>query len=147
MANTFSQIYLHIVFAVKGRENLIFDKWKDELYKFISGIIKNENQKLMIINGMPDHLHLLISVSPDIKISEFVKTIKANSSRFINEKQFVRGKFQWQAGYGCFACNYLSVKNVVKYIENQQAHHKKKTFKEEYVEFLKQLNIEFNDIY
>ncbi|MEI6091738.1 MAG: IS200/IS605 family transposase [bacterium] len=147
MANTYSQIFIHIVFTVKGRENMISDSWKDELYKFITGIVKNNNQKLYIINGMPDHIHILLSISSDIKISDLVRDIKANSSRFINTNHFVKGKFEWQEGYGAFSCSNSQLDKVVNYIKNQQEHHKKITFKEEYLDFLNKLKIDYDDKY
>src|ERR1041384_3467817 len=102
MANTYSQIYLQIVFAVRGRENLIQPEWKNELFKYITGIIKNNKQKLLAINGVSDHVHLLIGFEPNIRPSDLIRDIKANSSRFINEKRLVRGKFYWQEGFGAF---------------------------------------------
>ena len=103
MANTYTQLYVHLVFTVKGRSNLISTRWKEDLYKYITGIITNEKQKLMIINGMPDHLHLLIGLKPDCNLSDLMRTIKANSSKWINENRFVVGKFQWQTGFGAFS--------------------------------------------
>ncbi len=147
MANTYSQLYIHLVFTPKGRENLIHKKWKDELYKYITGVIKNEKQKLYIINGMPDHIHILVSISPDISVSSLTRDIKANSSRFINEKNFVKGKFHWQEGFGSFSVSHSQLQNVVEYIKNQEEHHKKKTFKEEYLEFLKNYAIEYKNEY
>lgn len=147
MSNTYSQLYVHIVFAVKHRTNLISPKWKEDLFKYITGIITNKNQKLKVINGMPDHLHLLIGFNPDCKLSELVKDIKSNSSRWINENKFVTGKFEWQTGYGAFSVSQSAIDKVVKYILNQQEHHKKKTFREEYIEFLHAYKIEYNPDY
>ncbi len=147
MANTYTQLYFHIVFAVKGRSNLIAANWKDELYKYITGIITNNNQKLMIINGMPNHVHLLIGTKPTCNLSDLVRDIKANSSRWINEKRFVNGKFEWQAGFGAFTVSQSGIKNVIDYIENQEKHHQIKTFKEEYVDFLKAYDIEYKTEY
>ena len=147
MANTFSQIFIHVVFTVKRRENLISGSWKNELFMYITGIVRNEKQKLMIINGMPDHLHILLSIAPDIRISDLVRDIKSNSSRFINERKFVKGKFNWQEGYGCFSCSYSNIEKVINYIKNQEEHHKKKSFKEEYIEFLKELKIDYDEKY
>lgn len=147
MANTYTQLYFHIVFAVKGRENLIAVKWKDELYKYISGIISNKNQKLMIINGMPNHIHLLIGTKPTCNLSDLVRDIKANSSKWINEKRFVKGKFEWQTGFGAFTVSQSGVNNVINYIKNQEEHHKVKTFKEEYIDFLKANEIDYNTEY
>lgn len=147
MANTFSQIYLHLIFAVKGRENLISKNWKDELYKYISGIISSKKQKLYIINGVANHIHILISVSPDTAISDLTRDIKANSSRFINDKGFVKGKFQWQEGFGVFSVSHSQLQTVVDYIKNQEEHHKKQSFRDEYLGFLKKYAISFDEKY
>ena len=147
MANTYTQIYIHIVFAVKGRQNLISKNWNEELYKYITGIITNEDQKLIVINGMPDHIHILIGLKPNKALSDLVRDIKANSSRFINEKRWIDGKFEWQTGFGAFSYNHSQLTNVINYIQNQEEHHKKKTFKEEYVEFLKAFEIDYKNEY
>jgi putative transposase len=147
MANTYTQIYIHIVFAVKGRQNLISKNWNEELYKYITGIITNEDQKLIVINGMPDHIHILIGLKPNKALSDLVRDIKANSSRFINEKRWINGKFEWQTGFGAFSYNHSQLTNVINYIQNQEEHHKKKTFKEEYVEFLKAFEIDYKNEY
>lgn len=147
MANTYTQLYFHIVFAVKGRKNLISTDWKDELYKYITGVVTNKNQKLMIINGMPDHIHLLIGTKPDCMLSDLVRDIKANSSKWINEKKFITGKFEWQTGFGAFTLGQSQIPRIVNYIKNQEEHHKKKTFKNEYIAFLKAYEIEFKNEY
>lgn len=147
MANTYSQLYVQIVFAVKGRQNLISNKWKDELYKYITGIVTNENQKLISINGMPDHIHILIGIKPNRALSDLVRDIKANSSRFINEKRWINGKFEWQSGFGAFTYSHSHLANVINYIQNQEEHHKTKTFKEEYIGFLKAFEIDYKDEY
>ncbi|MFN4299763.1 MAG: IS200/IS605 family transposase [Thermaurantimonas sp.] len=147
MANTYTQLYVHVVFAVKGRANLISEKWKERLYQYITGIITNKNQKLMIINGMPDHVHLLIGIMPDCKLSDLVRDIKSNSSKWINENKLVRGKFEWQNGFGAFTIGQSQVQRVVTYILNQEEHHKKKTFKEEYIAFLNAYKIDFDPNY
>ncbi|MFH6602160.1 IS200/IS605 family transposase [Maribacter algicola] len=143
MANTYTQLYFHIVFAVKGRGNLIATKWKSELYKYISGIISNKNQKLMIINGMPNHVHLLIGTKPTCNLSDLVRDVKANSSKWINEKQLVKGRFEWQTGFGAFTVSQSGVNDVINYIKNQEKHHSVKTFKEEYIDFLKAYEIDY----
>ena len=147
MANTYTQLYIHIVFAVKGRQNLISKIWKDELYKYITGIVINEGQKLIAINGMPDHIHILVGSKPNKALSDLVRDIKANSSRFINEKKWINGKFEWQTGFGAFSYSHSQLTNVINYIQNQEEHHKKKTFKEEYVDFLKAFDIDYNNQY
>ena len=147
MANTYSQLYIKIVFAVKGRQNLISINWKDEIYKYITGIITNQKQKLIAINGMPDHIHILVGIKPDVSLSNLVRDIKSNSSKFINEKKWINGKFEWQTGFGAFSYSHSQLVNVVKYIENQEIHHKTKTFREEYILFLKLFDIDFKDEY
>jgi REP element-mobilizing transposase RayT len=147
MANTYTQLYFHIVFAVKGRANLIAPRWREELYKYITGIITNKNQKLIVINGMPDHLHLLVGMKPDGNLSDLVRDIKANSSKFINERKWVPGKFEWQTGFGAFTLGHSQLDVIVNYIKNQEEHHKTRTFKEEYLEFLKRYEIEFKPEY
>ena len=147
MANTYSQIYIHAVFAIKGRENLINKKFKDELYKYICGIVTNNKQKVYAINGMPDHLHILISIKPNCLLSDLIRDMKASSSKWINEKKYVVGKFQWQEGFGSFSVSQSNLDKVIAYIDNQEVHHQKKSFKEEYLEFLKSYKIEYDDKY
>jgi len=145
MADTYSQIYIHIVFAVKGRANLLSEKWKDELYKYITGIITNDGQKLIAINGMPDHIHILIGLKPTIALSDLVRDIKASSSKFINTQKWIAGKFEWQHGFGAFSYSHSQLTNVINYIQNQEEHHKKRTFREEYLEFLKAYTVDFKE--
>ena len=145
MPRTFSQIYIQIVFAVKGRANLISTNWKDELHKYIAGIIKGKNQKPIIVNGMPDHIHAFIGLRPSMAISDLVRDIKNNSTNFINDNKFVHGKFLWQEGYGAFS--YSHIENVYNYILTQEGHHKKKTFRTEYFEFLEKYKIDYNEKY
>ena len=131
MSSTFSQIYIQIIFAVKGQESLIHSSWEEELYKYISGIIRNKEQKLIAINGMPDHIHILIGMKPTCSLSDLVREIKKSSNEFIKEKAFVKGKFNWQEGYGAFSYSHSSIDNVIAYIKNQNEHHIKKSFKDE----------------
>lgn len=147
MAGTFSQLYIQIVFAVKGRQHLISSAWKDDLHKYIAGIIKGKNQKPIIVNGMPDHLHVFAGLRPAMAISDLVRDIKNNSSNFINDRRLVNGKFSWQEGYGAFSYSHSHIENVYKYILNQEAHHQKKTFKTEYLDYLKDLDIPFDEQY
>jgi putative transposase len=147
MAGTFSQIYIQVVFAVKGRENLISKSWKDDLHKYISGIINGKEQKPIIVNGMPDHIHAFIGLRPSMSISDLVRDIKNNSSNFINEQKLVPGKFSWQEGYGAFSYSHSQIQNVYDYILKQEEHHHKRTFKEEYIDFLKKYEIEHNEKY
>jgi putative transposase len=128
MANTYSQIYIQIVFAVKGRQSLIGQEWKDELYKYITGIVKNSNQKLLAINGVSNHIHILLNIKPNVALSDLVREIKANSSRFINEKRFAQGKFSWQEGFGAFSYSVSQLDDVIRYIQNQEEHHKETSF-------------------
>jgi REP element-mobilizing transposase RayT len=143
MANTYSQLYVQVVFAVKGRQNLISNTWKDELFKYITGIVTNEGQKLIAINGVSDHIHILIGIKPNKALSDLVRDIKANSSRFINEKAWVNGKFEWQTGFGAFSYSHSNLTNVIRYIQNQEEHHKAKTYKEEYVAFLEAFDVDY----
>lgn len=147
MAGTFSQIYIQIVFAVKGRDSLILKTWEEELYKYISGIIKNKDQKMLAINGMPDHIHFLIGMKPSCCLSDLVREIKKSSNEFVNQKQFLKLKFQWQEGYGAFSYSHSGLDNVIGYIMNQKEHHKKQTFKEEYVLLLQKFEIEYKGEY
>jgi putative transposase len=147
MPGTYSQIYIQIVFAVKGRENLISKKWKEEVHKYIAGIIKGKNHKPIIVNGMPNHIHAFVGLKPSMAISDLVRDIKNNSTNFINKNNFVQGKFSWQEGYGAFSYSHSHIDNVYNYILNQEEHHKKKTFREEYLDFLKKFKIDYDEKY
>lgn len=147
MPNTYSQIYIQIVFAVKGRENLISSRNRDELQKFITGIVTNRNQKLLAIFAMPDHVHILVGMQPSISISDLVRDIKAGSSKFVNDSKWINGKFNWQEGYGAFSYSKSQIHNVVNYILNQEEHHKKQSFKEEYIDFLNKFEIDYQEKY
>ena len=136
MAGTYSQIYIHYVIVVKGRQNLLHSPWRLELFRYIAGIIKAKNQKSIIVNGVEDHVHILVGLRPSLSVSDLIRDIKNNSTNFINEKKCVRGKFSWQEGYGAFSYSHSQIPNVYNYILNQVEHHKKLTFKEEYLEFL-----------
>ena len=147
MANTYSQIYIQVVFAVQGRENLIKNEWRDELYKYITGIVKNHEQKLIVIGGVSNHIHILLGIKPNIALSDLMREIKANSSRFVNERKFVKGKFYWQEGFGAFSYSHSQLDAVIRYIENQEEHHTQKSFKDEYRGFLKNFRIEHDEKY
>ena len=147
MANTYTQIYIHVVFAVEGRQNLIKPEHNDELQKYISGIVSGQQQKLIAINNLPDHLHLLIGMRPDSSLSDLVLAVKAGSSKFINEKHWVAGRFSWQEGFGAFSHSRSQLGTVIRYIENQQNHHTKKTFREEYVALLEKFNVDYDPRY
>ncbi len=144
---TFSQIYIQVVFAVKGRYSLIQSEWEEELYKYISGIVQNKKQKMLAINGVPDHIHFLIGMRPSCCLSDLVREIKKSSNTFILDKKFTKFRFQWQEGYGAFSYSHSALDNVIAYINNQKEHHKKKTFAEEYKSFLTKFNIEHNKEY
>lgn len=147
MSNTYSQIYVQVVFAVKGRQCYIREPFREELQKYMSGIISGKQQKLYAIYCMPDHVHLLLSVRPGIAISDLVRDIKANSSSFIKAKKWVNSEFSWQTGFGVFSYHKSQAGNVVEYILNKPEHHKKKTFRQEYLDFLKEHEISFEEKY
>ena len=147
MANTYTQIHIQGVFAVKYRRCLIQDQWKDELYKYITGIVQRNGHKMLQINGMPDHIHLLFGMSPVQSLSDLIKFIKQDSSRWINDKGVADGKFNWQAGYGAFSYSKSQLPKVLSYIENQQKHHKKRSFLDEYKALLETHDIDYDDRY
>ncbi len=147
MANTLSQIYIQLVFATQGRQSLIPKSNREFLHKFISGIISKRGQKLLSIFCMPDHIHLLVSIDPNIAISDFVRDIKSGSSKFINDSHWTQHKFNWQAGYGAFSYSKSQIDQVVKYILNQEEHHQKKSFKDEYLDLLKKFEIDYDEKY
>ena len=147
MANTFSRIYLQFVFAVKGRQNLISAKYKEELHKYMTRVAQNRKAKMLAIHCMPVHTHLFVGFKPNVFISEFIKEIKIESNEFINSKKWIRGKFNWQDGYGVFSYSHSQIDNVVKYILNQEAHHRKRTFRQEYHELLEKFEIPYEEKY
>ena len=147
MAGTFSQIYIQYVFAVEGRENLLQKPWRDEVFKYIAGIIKEKNQKAIIVNGVTDHVHVFVGLKPSMNISDLVRDIKNNSSKFINEQRFLKGKFSWQEGYGAFSYAHSQIESVYQYILKQEEQHMKKTFKEEYLDFLQKFKIDYSEKY
>lgn len=147
MPGTFSQIYIQIVFAVRNRESLIRSSWEQELYRYITGIIQNKGQKMLQINGMPDHIHFLMGMKPSCCLSDLVREVKKSSNGFVNENNFIRSKFQWQDGFGAFSYSNSSLDGVIRYIQLQKEHHQNITFKQEYIGLLKSFNIEFKDEY
>ena len=147
MPNTYSQIYIQIVFAVNGRENLISKVHREELHKYITGIVQNRGQKMLSIFCMPDHVHLLVGIKPSITISDLVRDLKAGSSNFINQQHWVKGKFNWQEGFGAFSYSKSQIESVIKYILSQEEHHKKTTFREEYFDFLEKFEIDYDEKY
>ena len=147
MPGTYTQIYIQAVFAVQGRHNLIAKSWSEELYKYIAGIIRAKKQKSIIVNGMPDHIHIFFGLRPSMAISDLLRDVKNNSTNFVNDRHFVRGKFSWQEGFGAFSYSHSQVKGVYDYILNQEEHHATKTFKEEYIDLLKKFEIEYDEKY
>ncbi|MDI1232991.1 MAG: IS200/IS605 family transposase [bacterium] len=147
MSGTFSKIYIQIVFAVQGRRSLINQSWEDELYKYITGTITNKQQKLLAINGMPDHVHILIGMKPSCCLSDLVREIKKSSNDFICEKNFCRGNFNWQEGFGAFSYSPNDLNRVITYIQNQKTHHQKSMFKDEYHTMLSEFEIDFKEEY
>lgn len=145
MANTYTQIHIQAVFAVQNRDCIIHSSWKDELYKYITGIVQNHEHKVLAINGMPDHVHLLFGFRPSQSLSDLMQDIKGGSSKWINDKGFIREKFSWQEGYGAFSYSKSDVSKVIQYIAGQEDHHKKKSFLEEYMDLLKDLEIQYDE--
>jgi REP element-mobilizing transposase RayT len=136
MAGTYSQIYIQIVFAVQGRQNLLAKEWRDEVFKYMAGIIKGKGQKPIIVNGVSDHAHVFVGLKPSMAISDLTRDIKNNSSNFINKHQWVKGRFSWQEGYGAFSYSHSAIENVYNYILNQEQHHAREPFKDEQHLFL-----------
>ena len=147
MANTYTKIYIQFVFAVQDRLSLIQNAWKDELYKYITGIVQNNKHKLIAINGMANHIHVFVGYKPHQLIPDLLQDIKGSSSGWINEKKFIKGQFRWQEGYGAFSYSHSQIDNVVKYIINQEQHHKTITFSDEYIAFLNKFNIDYDERY
>jgi len=147
MPNTYSQIYLHYVLSPKYRKALVKTQFEEELYRYITGTIKNLDQQLIRINGMPDHCHLLVRLRPSLAPSKFIQVVKTNSSRWFNEKKFLKHKFNWQTGGGIFSVSHRNVPELISYIENQKEHHKKSSFRDEYRELLKNYGITFEEEY
>lgn len=143
----FTQLYIHLVLAVKYRERLLIKDHRAEIFSYTSGIITNRKHKSIIINGMPDHIHILIGLNPNDKISDLVGCIKKNSSAFINQKNWFRGKFRWQDGYGAFSYGRSQLEIIYNYLANQESHHKKRTFRQEYTELLKKFEIQYDPKY
>ncbi len=147
MANTFSQIYIQTVFAVSSRMSLITPTFKEDLYKYIAGIVRNQGQKLISINGMPDHVHILIGLRPAMALADLVQEIKSDSTNFVNKNKWVRGRFSWQEGYGAFSYGHSQLDTIIRYIQNQERHHSRRSFKDEYLTLLRKFDIAFDDKY
>lgn len=144
MAGTFSQIYIQVVFAVQGRQNLLQKEWRQEVFKYMAGIIKNKGQKPIIVNGVEDHVHVFIGLKPAMAISDLARDVKNNSSNFINDHSWINGRFNWQEGYGAFSYSHSQIEAVYHYIENQEQHHVRQSFKDEYLDFLKKFEVEYD---
>ena len=142
-----SQIYIQTVFAVDGRLSLIRSEFKEELYKYITGIVRNNGQKLIAINGMSDHVHILIGLKPAMALADLVRDITADSSNFVKTKKWVRGRFNWQEGYGAFSYGHSQLDTIIRYIQNQEQHHRRRSFKDEYLTWLKKFEIPFEEKY
>ena len=147
MANTFHQLYVQIVFSVKKRESLIPIKHKEEIHKYITGIVKNNKCKMIAINSVEDHIHIFVGIHPTISVSNLVKDIKTSTTEFIKDKRWLKFKFNWQDGYGAFSYSRSHIDKVVKYIENQEMHHQKKSYAEEYKEFMEKFGVEYDEKY
>ncbi|MGD9629078.1 MAG: IS200/IS605 family transposase [Pyrinomonadaceae bacterium] len=145
MANTYTQIYVQIVFAVRERDGLIAPEWKEELFKYIAGIIKNRGQKLIAIGGVADHIHILIAASPDIALSDLVREIKTASGKWINGRRLVRGKFYWQEGFGAFSYSKSQLDDVAKYVLNREIRHREQSFKHEYIGMLRKFDVDYDE--
>jgi putative transposase len=146
MANTYSQIYIQTVFSVSNRMSLITPAFKKDLYKYISGIVRNQNQKLIAINGMSDHIHILIGLKPTMALAHLVRDIKCDSTNHINKNEWVRGKFSWQEGYGAFSYGHSQLDTIIRF-QNQEKHHRRRSFRHEYLTLLRKFDIAFEDKY
>ena len=147
MANTYTQLYLHVVFAIQNRDVAIRPKWEAELYKYITGIVQNKGQKMLAINGVEDHIHFLIGMKPACCLSDLVREIKKASTVFVNKNDFCRYKFQWQEGFGAFTYGHSQLGSIINYIQRQKEHHHKKSFAQEYKSFLRLFNVDFDERY
>jgi len=147
MANTFIQVHLHFVFAPKYRASLIHSDWEDDLYKYITGVVQKNNHKMIIINGMPDHVHMLIGLRATQSIADLMQDVKAASSKWINDHNLCNGRFEWQTGYGAFSYSKSQLPNVIRYIEHQKDHHARKSFLEEYRLFLEKFEVAYDELY
>ncbi len=147
MAGTYSQIYIQVVFAVKGRQNLLQKEWQAEVFKYMSGIINNKGQKPIIINGVSDHVHAFIGLKPSMALSDLVRDVKNNSTNFINDHSWIKGKFSWQEGYGAFSYGHSQLNTIIRYIQNQEKHHARRSFRSEYLTLLRKFDIAFDDKY
>jgi len=147
MANSYTQIYIHYVFVVKGRNNFLLPKHNDELQKYITGLVQNRKSKMIQVNNVSDHLHMVVGQHPTWSVSKFAQEVKSISSGFINDKKWLQVHFNWQSGYGAFSVSHSQLGKVINYIKRQQIHHKKVTFRKEYLDFLEKYEIEFEKEY
>lgn len=147
MANTYTQIHLQFVIAVRNRNALIHNSWKEDLFRYITGIVQSKGHKMLAINGMPDHIHLLVGLRPTQSASGLMQDVKSGSSKWINDSRLSAFRFEWQEGYGAFSYSLSELPNVINYIQAQEEHHKKRTFMDEYVGFLEEFNIDYKSQY
>lgn len=147
MANTYTQIRIHIIFSTLHRKHLISEQHREQVERYMTGITAGLNQKLLAIYCMPDHTHVLIGLKPDISVSEFVQKLKANSSKYINKQNWMKSEFAWQRGYRAFSYSKSQTSAVVNYILNQPLHHQRKSFSEEYLEFLEKFDVDYDPKY
>ena len=147
MANTYHQVYLQCIFAVKYREAVIYKIWRSTLLGVIGNLINETGCKTIIVNGVEDHVHCFLGLKPVVSISELMKTVKAKSSKYVNDNQLTKKRFEWQEGYGVFSYSHSHIDNVYQYIANQEQHHKKQTFREEYLEFLDKFKVPYDERY
>jgi len=147
MANTYAQIYIQVVFAVQGRQNLLRPQHKEELHKYMTGIVREREQKLLAVHCMPDHTHILIGLRPSIALSDLVRDVKIGSTNFINRKGWVLGRFCWQEGFGAFSYGHSQLSGIINYIRDQEQHHARRSFRDEYLRFLKRYEIEHEERY
>ena len=147
MPGTYSQLYVHIIFAVQHRNAVIDISWEERLYQYITAVIQNKGQKMIAINGMPDHLHLFVGIKPNCNVSDLVREVKKASNDFINEKKLTKSKFNWQEGYGAFSYSQSQIGTVAEYVMNQKNHHRKKTFETEYHQLLEKFKIDYKEEY
>jgi REP element-mobilizing transposase RayT len=145
MANTYTQIHVQAVFAVQNRDCIVQPIWKDELYKYITGIVQKNKHKMLAINGMPDHVHILFGLRPSQSLSDLLQDVKGSSSKWINEKKFIKAKFSWQEGYGAFSYTKSDLPRIIQYIKNQEEHHKKKSFIQEYEDLLREFEVDYDE--
>lgn len=147
MPNTYTQLHIQLIFAVKNRNSLIDNRWKERLHQYITGIIQKNSHKVLQINSMPDHIHILIGLRPNQSLSSLVQNIKAESSKWINREEIANYKFEWQEGFGAFSYSKTQLSNVIQYIQKQEEHHHKKSFLEEYIDILKEFDVDFDEKY